>query len=97
MDTNSSTFSSWGKWPQLLIISRQDPGMAHESLSEFHGGTSRSLSPVIISTEPQFANRREKPALESLCIHCVTVVYCLSCNFTIICFLEHSVITNPRM
>uniref|UniRef100_A0A0V0HCH4 Putative ovule protein n=1 Tax=Solanum chacoense TaxID=4108 RepID=A0A0V0HCH4_SOLCH len=51
MDTNSSTFSSWGKWPQFLIISRQDPGMARESLSEFHGGTSRSLSPVIIRTE----------------------------------------------
>lgn len=63
MDTNSSTFSSWGKWPQFLIISRQDPGMARESLSEFHGGTRRSLSPVTIRTEPQFANKREKSVL----------------------------------
>ncbi|KAG8380860.1 hypothetical protein BUALT_Bualt06G0060400 [Buddleja alternifolia] len=28
----SPAFSSWGKWPQFLIISRQDPGMAREIL-----------------------------------------------------------------
>lgn len=50
IDTNSSAFSSWGKWPQFLINSKEDPGMARDSLSEFQVGTSRSVSPVTIRT-----------------------------------------------
>lgn len=50
MEINSSTFSSCGRWPHCLITSNDAPGMTRESLSAFHEGTNRSLSPVTIRT-----------------------------------------------
>lgn len=58
IETNSSTFSSWGMWPQFLITSKVDPGMALESLSAFQEGTIRSVSPVTIRTGFRHENNK---------------------------------------
>jgi len=50
IEMNSSIFSSWGRWPHCLITLNDDPGMTRESLSAFHEGTIRSVSPVTIRT-----------------------------------------------
>lgn len=67
IDTNSSAFSSWGKWPHFLITSKEDLGIARASLSEFHAGTSRSVSPVTTKTVP--LSKWQTKQCYYLCLH----------------------------